>query len=154
MFRPLYLALALLLPGGVNADQPPAASETLAQASSWLVGRWITSDDERLPGAGRGTMNGVMEVRADGTLLITGEFWPEGASHPRADLGGGMTATWRMEDAEPNRLRLRLDDIWVTEGDAAPRPGGTHLQVMDLGIQPDGSLYDIEGQFHWQRQGP
>ncbi len=145
LIRPLALALALLTPAFAVADTRP---EVLAQASEWVVGRWTTQDGE--PG---GTMRAVMEIRADGTLVVLGEFWPAGASAPRADLGGSMIAAWRMEEASSTRLLLDLSDAWVQDGTGPRRPAGPHMETMDLGIQPDGSLYDLDGALLWQRQG-
>lgn len=154
MVRPLLLAAALLLPGPLAAEEPPPPTpEVLAQASDWLLGRWTYEERVDLPGVGRGLARAVMEFRADGTMAMTGTFTPEGAHEPDPRLGGRMTATWWIEQADPLGLRVRLEEVTVTEGEAPPRPGGLAIEVMNLQIRPDGTLYDFDDGIGWRRQG-
>ncbi len=153
MFRPIALVLALLLPGATWAEPPSTPPEILAEASAWLVGDWTYEARVDLPDLGPGLTRMALEFRADGTMEMTGSFTPDGAAEPVPELSGLMTATWWMELADTLGIRVRLEEVMVTEGDAPPRPGDLVIEVMNLNIRPDGTLYDVDDGIAWQRQG-
>ena len=157
MFRPVLLALSLLLPVLLPpvvalAEPPRATPEARAQASDWFIGHWAHQSHLDAPDFGPGLLRADMVVRADRTLELTGSFTQDGATIPATSLR--MTATWWMEDADPLGLRVRLEnDIYIEDG-APPQSGGLETNVMNLEIRPDGTLVDFDDGITWTRRGP
>jgi hypothetical protein len=153
MFRPILLALSLLLPAAAIATPPPPSTpEALAQASDWFVGHWFHESHLAPPDYGPGTVRADMEVRPDRSIEMSGTFTPDGATAPMTSFH--MTATWWMERAEPAGLRVRLEETMYSEDGGPPQPGDLVVDVMNLLIQPDGTLVDRDDGIPWTREAP
>jgi hypothetical protein len=154
MVRPLALALAaaLLLPCGAFAEPPRAPEAVLSAASLWLVDDWGFEERIDHPDHGPGLARGRLEFRADATMEMTAGFTPCGHSEPPPDLTFRMTAGWWIENASDLGMRVRLEEVMVSEGGEAPRPGDLVTEVMNLNIGRDGSLSDVDDGLTWRRR--
>jgi hypothetical protein len=63
-----------------------------------------------------------------------------------------MTAGWWIENASDLGMRVRLEEVMVSEGGEAPRPGDLVTEVMNLNIGRDGSLSDVDDGLTWRRR--
>ena len=154
MFRPvaLVLAAALLVPCSGSAEPPRASEAVLAAASHWIEGDWAFEEWIDNPDHGSGLARATLRFRADGTMELAADFVPGDGSVPPDDLAFRMTGTWWVEDASHLDMRVHLEDVLIFEGRAAPRLDDLETNVMNLVIEPDGSLTDIDDGITWSRR--